>query len=1048
MGVAMGAPVKAAEPAAKTAPVAVADTELQDATRLMGEVERLSKEGKYDEALVLAERALAIREKALGLDHPDVASSATALANLYYFKADQTRAEPLHQRALAIREKALGLDHPDVSNSLNNLGNVYRARGDNARAELMFLRALTIREKAFGLDHLRVADVLNNLAVVYIAKADYARAEPLYQRSLAIREKSLGPDNIRVADALNNLGDLYRLKGDYVRAEPLCQRALAIIEKVLGPHHPDMIVPLNNLAINYFSKGDYARAMSLHQRALAICEKALGLDDPRAASSLSNLGLIYAAKGDFARAEPLYLRALAINEKALGRDHFRTAIYLNNLGGLYQDQGDYARAEPLLTRALDIREKTYGPDHPNVANSLHSLADLYVGKRDYVRADPLFQRALAIFEKALGPDHPDVAVIWGAMALSFAAQSRPVDAVNAAQWATAIQDRNAAALLATGSEEQKRLYMDKLVGQTHQNISLHLQYARTNMDAARLAFTALLRRKGRVLETMTNSLAALRQSLAPADQALIDQLASVYSQLATQLSHGLGNTLPEQYRKNVTALEDERQKLEADIGKQSASFRIEKRIVTIEDVQSAIPRNAALLEITRYEPIRFPSTTDPHPKSKPRYAAYVLRSSGDPAFVDLGEAAPLEAAIKTLRRALSDPDLTHDPKPAARALDQLLMQPIRKLLGDTRWVFVSADGPTHLVPLAALVDENDHYLVERYLFSYVNTGRDLLRFAEEPTLPRQGPWVFANPAFDDSGASPGPEATHRGLHSIDMVTQRLLPLGGTVEEAETIHTLFPESRLLMGVDATEEALKAVHAPRILHLATHGFFLPERPVPEVLLRTASSEPTAAERAAILQRENPLLRSGLALAGFNDRRSGVMDDGILTALEAAGLDLYGTRLVVLSACETGVGQASSGEGVYGLRRALSMAGAETQVMSLWQVDTGRTRELMQSYYGWLKGKGGRSESMRNVQVAMLSNPQTSHPNLWASFIVSGDWRALEGDAVLPDLAVHPGPRGCACTFAGESTEPNGYWMGIAIGLAATRRLRNRISSGYRA
>jgi MYXO-CTERM domain-containing protein len=154
----------------------------------------------------------------------------------------------------------------------------------------------------------------------------------------------------------------------------------------------------------------------------------------------------------------------------------------------------------------------------------------------------------------------------------------------------------------------------------------------------------------------------------------------------------------------------------------------------------------------------------------------------------------------------------------------------------------------------------------------------------------------------------------------------------------------------------------------------------------------------------------------------------------------LDLYGTRLVVLSACETGVGHASSGEGVYGLRRALSMAGAETQVMSLWQVDTGRTRELMQSYYGRLKGKGGRSESMRNVQLAMLDNPDTAHPNLWASFIVSGDWRALEGDAVLPDLTVNPGPRGCACTHPGETTEPNGVWMGIAIGLAATRRKRS--------
>jgi MYXO-CTERM domain-containing protein len=272
-----------------------------------------------------------------------------------------------------------------------------------------------------------------------------------------------------------------------------------------------------------------------------------------------------------------------------------------------------------------------------------------------------------------------------------------------------------------------------------------------------------------------------------------------------------------------------------------------------------------------------------------------------------------------------------------------------------------------------------------------------------------------------------------------MVTQRLLPLNGTAEEAMTIHKLFADSRVLTGTDATEEALKAVHAPRILHLATHGFFLPEQPVPDVLLRSQGSEPTAAERAAILQRENPLLRSGIALAGFNKRQSGI-DDGVLTALEAAGLDLYGTRLVVLSACETGVGQASSGEGVYGLRRALSMAGAETQVMSLWQVDTRRTRELMQAYYKRLKENGGRSESMRNVQLAMLDNPETSHPNLWASFIVSGDWRALEGGATPPDVKVHPGPRGCACVYAGETSAPNGaVWLSMALGLAALLRKR---------
>jgi CHAT domain-containing protein len=223
--------------------------------------------------------------------------------------------------------------------------------------------------------------------------------------------------------------------------------------------------------------------------------------------------------------------------------------------------------------------------------------------------------------------------------------------------------------------------------------------------------------------------------------------------------------------------------------------------------------------------------------------------------------------------------------------------------------------------------------------------------------------------------------------------------------------------VLLSTQATEQAVKTAHAPLLLHLATHGFFLPEQPVPEGLLLAPGREPTPAERAALLQRENPLLRSGIALAGFNQRKSG-SDDGVLTALEAAGLDLYGTRLVVLSTCESGLGKASSGEGVYGLRRALTMAGSETQVMSLWQVDTGRTRELMQAYYQRLKDGVGRSEAMRKVQLAMLAGPKTAHPNLWTSFIVSGEWRRMEA-TLLPDVGkVAPGVRGCACALAGEA------------------------------
>jgi MYXO-CTERM domain-containing protein len=935
----------------------------------------------------------------------------------------------------------------EEANQLTAEAELRKAQGKYDGAIPLLKRALALYENVLGASHPTIAKALSNLAVLYRERGDYAQAEGLLQRALTVREKELGPDHPGVASSLNELSVLYRTKGDYAQAESLAERALALQEKALGPDDPDVAQSLTTLAVLCGDKGDYTRSESLHKRALALREKALGEGHPDVALSLNNLAALYRATGDYAQAELLSERALAIQEKALAPDHPAIALALNNLAVLYGKKGDYARAEPMHQRALAIRRKVLGPEHPDVAQTFHDLASLYLDKGDYARAEALSERALDIRKKALGPSHPDVAQSLSNLAELYIAQSRIDEAVKAAGLATDIQDRNAAAVLATGSEDQKRSYMSTLVDETHLDIALHIQHAPATLGAARLALTALFRRKGRVLDAMTGNFASLRLSLAPGDRALLARLTSVYSQLAAEVSRGPQNAPPAQYRERLAALDQERQALEADVGKRSAAFRAEQKLVTLPDVQKAIPEGAALVEIAQYRP--YYPRLDPQSGhwGAPRYVAYVLGPGGDPAFTDLGEAAPLEAAVGALRRALADHDLTHDPKLAARDLDRLLMEPVRRLLGDTRWVILSPDGPLHLVPFGALIDEEGHYLVERYLFSYLTTGRDVLRLEDRNVAWREPPLILANPTFDESSVRPAPDATHRGVRSIDMVTQRLLPLQGTTEEARTIAELFPESRVLLGANATEEAVKAVKGPLLLHLATHGFFLPERPVPAALLKTPGHDPTLAELAALRQRENPLLRSGIALAGFNRRRSG-SDDGVLTALETAGLDLHGTRLVVVSTCESGLGVATSGEGVYGLRRAMTMAGSETQVMSLWQVDTGRTRELMQAYYQRLAGGAGRSQAMRDVQLAMLANPSTAHPNLWASFIVSGDWRRMETPVRSPEAGkVAKGARGCACELRGGEPDPRGAWPAALLGLFVAARRRPSLRGGTR-
>jgi len=389
---------------------------------------QLYQQGKYAEATELAKRALAIREAALGPDHPDVGGALSNLAMLYRGQGRSAEAEPIFRRSLAIYEKALGPDHRVVGTLLNNLAELYRAQGRYGEAEPLYQRSIAIHEKALGPDHPEVGSSLNNLAQQYLAQARYAEAEPIFRRSLAIYEKALGPDHAAVGTMLNNLAALYQAQGRYPETEPLHKRGLAILEKALGPDHPNVGQSFNNLAELYQAQGRYVEAEPLYKRALAIWEKALGPYHPEVGRALSNLAALYTADGRYVEAEPLYKRALAITEKALGIDHAEVGIRLNNLAGLYLEQGRYAEAEPIFRRSLAIGEKVLGPEHPDVGIRLNNLALLYQAQARVAEAEPLYQRSLAIREKTLGPNHPDVGQSLNNLALLYWAQGRTAEA--------------------------------------------------------------------------------------------------------------------------------------------------------------------------------------------------------------------------------------------------------------------------------------------------------------------------------------------------------------------------------------------------------------------------------------------------------------------------------------------------------------------------------------------------------------------------------------------------------------------------------------------
>lgn len=907
--------------------------------------------GKYDEALAQEESALVLREKAMGPESSAVANSLQQLGNIYHLKGDYPKAETALQHALTIRENTSGPESNDAFALLVNLGGLYFDMGELDKAEQFMQRATVIQGKAVNLDPSRVMALFNNFALVYYAKGDYAAAEQDFERAIAIEQQVFGPGDSEVADTLVNLSGLYQAMGDYLKMESVAQQALAIYEKVLDPDSPDIGNTLLDLGNARYLRGDLEHAEPLYQRALHIYEKALGPEHPLVALALNNLAEVYHDRREFAQAEPLYQRSLAIREKKLGELHADVGQSLNNLGNLYRDQGNYGRAEEFYKRALATREKALGPEHPDVVSTLSHMSLMYMAKGDFAEAQRFQARAIAISE------------------------------------------RNAALNLSSGSERQKLAYLDSLSEQLDRAVTLSVKLAPEQAAARDLALTTVLQRKGRVQDVLSASLVSLRRLLNSEDAKLLDRFNETTAQLSRLVLAGPQQLTTEEFQQRNKELNEQREQLEAEIARRSAAFRAQSQPVTIDAVRNALPDNAALLEFVSYRPLSPKGITAKERYGAPRYVVYVIRNQGEVSWRELGGTKEVDGAVQALRQALRNPQ-RKDTEQLARALDEAVMQPVRALLGDATQLLVSPDGELNLVPFAALVDEHGQYLIQRYSFTYLTSGRDLLRM-QVARESKSGPLVVANPSFGEQATTVARATNSTATRS--LTDTYFAPLAATENEARSIQTLFPDATVLTGLKATETAVKQVVAPRILHLATHGFFLYDGPAlaPTVAIARDVSVPRAPANgstpgAAI---ENPLLRSGLAFAGAN-LRNGKADDGILTALEASGLNLWGTKLVVLSACDTGVGEVRTGEGVYGLRRAFTLAGAESLVMSLWPISDFTTRTLMTSYYQNLKQGMGRGEALRQVQLDMLKKNPKLHPFYWANFIQSGDWGNLEG------------------------------------------------------
>lgn len=929
---------------------------LQPVSVLREQAVKLFEQGKYAEAASVMDKALAQQEKITGAESIEAASCRNDLGMYYRAAGNYEAAERELQKALEIRRQKLDPQDITVAESLNNLGLLYRDLGRYAEAEKLFQQSLKIRELILPADHPDLATTLNGLAVVYDATGRYSLAEPLYLRALEIRKKSLGPNHPKVAIACNNLAILYSSLGRYKEAEELHKQALTIQEQSEGPDHPDVAMTLNNLAAVYTETGRGKEAIELQRRALAIWKATLGPEHSRVAVVLNNLGTHLTDEGRYEEAEQYLREAVEIWRKTTGSRHPDTATAYMNLALLYMKTKKYQEAENLCRQALEIYEENYGSENPDVAYSLQTLGYLYSITEHEDKAEPVLSRALAIREKIL-PDHPSVAEsrIQLANAIDL---KQPLKAHALLEEAVTLQAKIRQSVFPLLSDRQKLLFwqsqkegIDSLLSQTGRLLA-------ADEAAVADAFGAWIAWKGSVQESQQFSRETLAKSLSPDVQEIGKQIHEVEVELSHMWFQDPGDS--EEYRARVADLIRKKEELEARLSS-----------LTVQHAKPAQePGIAAIQQVISAGSIYVDFALVVFPENKAHYLAFVLSPGAKPALslLDLGDAEAVEKNASGFVQAIRQKSPLRVTQRYARLLYRELISPVEKLLNGKKRILISADGMLHMIPMEALQSEDGKYLLDSFEIAYVGSGRDMLLWDQPPANGES--LIFADPDFDFGVKRRGevPDLSAELLPELrKMHFSRLV---GAEEEGKRVLQILKENlhisaKLYLGQDATQEALLQVRSPRVLHLATHGYFLP-----------AATGPIW---------ENPLMRSGIVLSRANASLEDGKEEGIISAEKLLGIQLQGTDLVVLSACNTGMGDVYPGEGVFGLKRSFILAGARSLVVSLWQVSDQITLPLMNDFYTkWTEG-ATKVAALRQARLNIKANHP--EPYYWASFLLFG-------------------------------------------------------------
>lgn len=972
--------------------------------------------------------------------HPTVIAAEETMASIYKAVGKLKDAENLYQQVLSKQKRQLGASSAEVLITQGNLAEVYRQSGKYNTAEQLFNDTIKEMKSSFNPQDPELFYTLGNLAALYEQMSQFKKAETLFIEIWEFDKKTLGPEHPNTIIDLNNLAGIYRKQGKFAIAEQHFKTALDAIISVLGKEHPESISIANNLALLYENQGIYDKAEPLLKNALKRARKTLGPKNPKTIAMMNNLALLYESQGVFKQSEPLYNKAILLNRSVFGSEHENTIASINNLAYLYLVQEKYKKAgerfesvyrswkktfgdknqktlkalnnlarvyhkqnrleeaEKAFKKALSFRTELFKKGHPDIIRSLIDLSALYVTQKKFDLAEKSLTNTLQTAEEYLGDKHPYTFEALNHLADFYELQDLKEQAIKIRKIGFNRRTQFFERVLWASGENTRQAYIS--LHKNEQDKYLNLLAHQKDDQAAKSALYISLERKGLILKIASEIHKIVQMADSPELAAKAANLDRKRKELSAKtLSGPMGGTV-EAFQQELVKLENEVNDLQAELSRASLAYQTTSQKVILEEVFEKIESNDILVDYITYKEQGIAKVLAVTAKREPQ-SCYLFLSCDEIKLnmVPIGDLATITASVSEFRSTIQDEDAEEEDLLAiAQETYDLIWKPITAHIGKRNSVYLVPDSILHLLPFDALMNENENFLIESLDIKILSSVRDIVI----PPLPAaKGDFmIFAGPDYDlenmkskiktisdkRSGIDRSMKISSHGLRSLSFE-----PLDGAEKEGETIQEVSEKkkrsSTIFTQRSAEENQLRNIELPpQMLHIATHGFFLQAE---ERLKRRLLSVQRGGTHTTPPPGDNPLLRAGLAFAGINSNAPFLGDidtdnDGVLTAMEVLGLRLSGTRLVVLSACETGVGEIHAGEGVYGLRRSFQEAGVTNVVNSLWPVSDEGTRMLMENFYKNIYEGMAPRKALRKSQRQMMDS-EWNHPYYWSAFVM---------------------------------------------------------------